>query len=361
MTIRISLLLIIFSASFGTAQTIRTTADSPTRAMRKDVPLTNSIRKALAEGTRDFTGKPGENYWQLQTDYTIKATLNTRTQIIHGSESIVLHNNSGDELKKIVLKLDHNIFRATVPRGSSVPAETTEGMVVTKIVIDGQEVDLTLLPRPWQRGVTPEPRLEALSLNQTVATITLATPIHAKSKAIIEIEWHTKLPGGPNGRGHRMTQRWDNTLFQPTQWYPRIAKYDDLRGWETNPYLGPAEFHNNFGKFDVRITVQGGWIVSGTGVLQNPQEVLTTTAQERLKKVLSSDEEIIIVGEDERGSGKSTAEGETLQWHFMADYVNDFAWATSNKFIWSATRATIPGKGAIPIYLVYLPDRAARF
>ena len=72
-----------------------------------------------------------------------------------------------------------------------------------------------------------------------------------------------------------MTQRETDTLFQPTQWYPRVAKYDDLRGWDTNPYLGPAEFYNNFGRFDVRIDVPAGWIVSGTGVLQNPDEVLT--------------------------------------------------------------------------------------
>ena len=79
----------------------------------------------------------------------------------------------------------------------------------------------------------------------------------------------------------------EDRLFQPTQWYPRIAKYDDLRGWDLNQYLGPSEFYNNFGRFDVRIDVPAGWIVSGTGVLQNPQEVLTSTARERLGRVLS--------------------------------------------------------------------------
>jgi len=114
--------------------------------------------------------------------------------------------------------------------------------------------------------------------------------------ARVEIAWHTKLPGGPDGRGHRMTQRIGDTLFQPTQWYPRVAKYDDLRGWDTSLYLGPAEFYNNFGRFDVRLDVPGGWIVSGTGVLQNPREVLTDTARERLTHVLESNEVITIVG-----------------------------------------------------------------
>jgi hypothetical protein len=361
MIFRITSILLLFSVIMSSAQTIRQSTETPTRAIRKDIPLTNSIRKAFTAGTRDFSGTPGPNYWQLEADYTIKATLNPRTQIIHGAESIVIHNNSTDELEYIVLKLDHNIFRGLVPRGSSVPAENTAGMVLTKIVVDGQEVDLSLRPRPWRRDVTPEPRLEAANLNQTVAYIDLATPIKPKSDAVVDIEWHTKLPGGPNGRGHRMTQRWDNTLFQPTQWYPRIARYDDLRGWETSPYLGSAEFHNNFGKFDVRINVPGGWIVSGTGILQNPEEVLTASAQERLSKVLDSDDELIIVGEDEQGQGKATVDAESLEWHFVADNVNDFAWATSNKFIWKATRATIPGTGPIPIHMVYLADRASRF
>ena len=95
-------------------------------------------------------------------------------------------------------------------------------------------------------------RLAASGLDQTLARITLATPIAAKATATLEIAWRTKLPGGPNGRGHRMTQRFDDTLFQPTQWFPRVAKYDDLRGWDTSLYLGPAEFYNNFGRFDVQ-------------------------------------------------------------------------------------------------------------
>jgi hypothetical protein len=194
-----------------------------------------------------------------------------------------------------------------------------------------------------------------------VATIFLPEPIPAKSEAKLEIDWHTKLPGGNQGRGHRMTQRWDDTLFQPTQWFPRLAKYDDITGWHTSPYLGPAEFFNNFGRFDVRIDVPAGWIVTGTGVLQNPDEVLTEVARERLKGVLDSDKELTIVGPDEVGPGKSTANGERLTWHFSAEMVNDFAWVTAENLVWKATRATIPGKGPIPIHMVFLPERAHLF
>ena len=336
---------------------------SSERAIRRDVPLTNAIVRAMDAGTRDFTGGPGPNYWQLQTDYTINVSLDPATATLTGEETIVLHNNSPSELNEIVLRLDHNIFRPLVPRGSSVPAETTEGMIVTRIRVDGQELNLNAPARGGGRrgrGNAPR-RLAASGLDQTVAAISLATPIAARSTARLEIEWHTKLPGGPDGRGHRMTQRWDDTLFQPTQWFPRVAMYDDLRGWDTSVYLGPAEFFNNFGRFDVRVDVPAGWIVSGTGVLQNPDEVLTATARRRLAGALDTDEITTIVDVDEVGPGQATAPGDRLVWHFVADMVNDFAWATAEKFVWQATRANIPGKGYVPIHMVFLPERADRF
>ena len=338
--------------------------DAVPRAIRRDVPLTNSIRRAFEAGTRDATGRPGPNYWQLQTDYTINARLDPATQTITGTETITLHNNSPAELSEIYLRLDHNIYRGLVPRGFSTPAENTDGMIVTRLAVNGEAIDLAA-PAPGGggrgRGAGAPPKLGVSGLTLTLARISLAKPMPAKSTAKLEIAWRTKLPGGSEGRGHRMTQRWDDTLFQPTQWFPRVAKYDDLRGWDTSVYLGPAEFYNNFGRFDVRIDVPGGWIVSGTGVLQNPQEVLTSRARERLAKVLQSDEVVTIVDVGEEGPGQSTAPGDRLVWHFVADMVNDFAWATARNYVWRATRATIPGKGPIPIHMVHLPDRAKFF
>jgi hypothetical protein len=360
MTTRILFCILLCSVSVGFAQQnnppIRKSIETNQRAIRRDVPMTASIRKAFAAGTRDFSGKPGPNYWQLEADYTIHASLDPSTQTITGSEKITMHNNSRDDLKTIVLRLDHNIFRPEAQRGSSVPAEATDGMVLTGLKVAGQAVDLTAsAPRSGAR------KISISGLTQTIAFINLVEPVKAGTTVEIDIDWHTKLPGGNIGRGHRMTQRFDSTLFQPTQWFPRIAKYDDLWGWETSPYLGPSEFYNNFGQFDVYLTVPGGWIVSGTGVLQNPSEVLTETARQRLSTVLNSNEEVMIVSDKENGPGKSTAPGDKLTWHFMAEKVNDFAWATANNFVWRATRAIIPGKGAIPIHMVYAPERARYF
>ncbi len=341
---------------------------SAARAIRRDLPMTNAIRAAFEAGTRDASGKPGPNYWQLETDYTINVSLDPARHLLTGSEIIVLHNNSPAELTQVALRLDHNIFRGLVPRGTSVPAENTDGMVVTKIAVNGVAIDLNAPPAAaggrGRGGAPAGPRgLSVIGLTQTLAVINLAAPIAAKSKATLEIAWRTELPGGPDGSGHRMTQRFGDELFQPTQWFPRVAKYDDLRGWDRQPYLGPAEFYNNFGKFDVTINVPAGWLVSGTGVLQNPKDVLTDAAIERLSKVLDSDELVTIVGDDEVGAGKATRPGTRLSWRMVADKVNDFAWLTGKKLTWKATRATIPGPAPrrVPIHILYMPERAPLF
>jgi hypothetical protein len=359
-----------------------TRTSQPPRAIRRDVPLTNTIKRAMAAGTRDFSGKPGPNYWQTKTDYTIQVRLTPDTSTLTGTETIAFTNNSPAEVRDLAFRLDHNIFRVNAPHNpASMPAEPTDGMVVTRLAIDGVEVDLKAAPAPAGRGgggggrggaaggqpPAPPARAMVTGFDQTLGRVILATPIASKATAKIEVSWRTKLPGGPNGRGHRMTQRFGEDLFQPTQWFPRLAKFDDLRGWDTSTYMGPSEFYNNFGRFDVSIDVPAGWIVSGTGVLQNPQDVLTATARERLAKVTASDATTTIVGPDEVGPGKSTQmgkpgpDGARLVWHHVADNVNDFAWATSRNFIWTATRATIPGKGPIPIHMVYQPERANLF
>jgi hypothetical protein len=369
----VSLLFLSCYTVFGQVQTTTTPPLNTTilqdsgalskRAIRRNIPLTNSIQKAYKNGTRDTSGRPGPNYWQLKTDYSINAKLNPATQTITGSETIALHNNSPDKLDRIVLRLDHNIFRPRVPRGFSVPAETTDGMVVTRIKINGAEIDLKFSP-PRQNRQQGQQKIEksfVIGLDQTVATVILAEPIEARSVAMIEIDWQTKLPGGEDGQGHRMTQRFESKLFQPTQWYPRLAKYDDLRGWDTNVYLGPSEFYNNFGRFDVNIEVPAGWIVSGTGVLQNADQALAPFVRERLASALTTDEEVMIVKEDERGVGKALLPRDKNTWHFLAEEVNDFAWATSNEFVWRSTRANIPNKGYVPVHMFYLPERANLF
>lgn len=117
-------------------------AQAPTRAIRRDIPLTNTIRLAFAAGTRDSTGRPGPKYWQTQTDYTIHARFDAPTSRVTGRESIVIHNNSDSAMRSIQLRLDQNIYAANVPRAEQVP-EITDGMVVTRLAVNGETVDLS--------------------------------------------------------------------------------------------------------------------------------------------------------------------------------------------------------------------------
>lgn len=370
-TLRAAALAGVCLASLGSALQAQTV---PPRAVRRDIPLTNAIRKAMAAGTRDSTGRPGARYWQLRTDYAIDVSLDPATARLSGKAKITVHNTSPDALSAIGLRLDPNHFLGNAPHSAPwVPAEVTDGMIISRMSVDGKAVNVsasTVAGAEGARAIQNQQQAAAaaasentlLAARSTNARVRLGTPIAPGAKAVLEIEWSHKLPGGP-GTGHRMTQRWADTLFQPTQWYPRVAVYDDLRGWDTELYLGPSEFYNNFGSFDVNIDVPAGWIVSGTGLLQNPAEVLTAKARAQLAKVTESNAVTTIVAADEVGPGQATANSATgrLVWRFHADTVNDFAWATAKKYVWQATRATIPGKGVVPVHMVYLPGRANLF
>jgi len=356
MTSRVVLLTVALSLvpAAGHAQS------PPERAVRRDIPLTNMIRRAHAAGTRDSTGRPGRGYWQLQTDYVIEARLDPATSRITGHETIVVRNTSPGPMTSIQLRLDQNIYAPNVARSRTVP-EITEGMPVTRITVNGAAVDLDPPPPAFGRNAPPQPaRLAAFGLGATTARITLVDPIPAGGTATLEVDWSFRMPWADGPRGLRMG-RWADSLYQVAQWYPRVAVFDDLRdgGWDTDPYLGASEFYNNFGRFDVTIDVPAGWIVGATGVLQNPEAVLTHAERERLSRVPASDSLRTIHAAGEARTG--LAAGDRARWRFVADTVNDFAWATSDRFVWEATRATIPGRGPIPVHLLYLPGSARQY
>lgn len=361
--------LALSSLALGATTALDAQARLPERSVRRDIPITNAIRRALTAGSRDSSGSANSKYWQLRTDYNIDVKLDAPSSRLSGRETITITNNSPDALTSIRMRLDANHFIGTVPRAATwIPAENTDGMIITRMTVDGKPVNLAPTPGAGGRaggrgGPPPAPTENTLTgAKVTNAAINLMTPIPSKGTAKVEIEWNHKLPGGP-GSGHRMTQRWGDTLYQPTQWFPRVAVYDDLRGWDTELYLGPSEFYNNFGTFDVAIDAPAGWIVGGTGVLQNPNEVLTAKAREQLAKVLGSDENTVIVSPTEVGAGQATAQGTNgrLVWRFHADTVNDFAWVTAKKLNWTSTRANIPTKGFIPVHSFFQPGNAPAY
>jgi hypothetical protein len=330
--------LIVATASAGAQRT-----NWPDRAVRRDIPLQPGIRRAYAQGTRDSSGTPGAKYWQQSVDYRINAIVDAPSGILRGSETITLHNTTPNSLDNIVLRLYQNYFKATESRNDYV-TDVTDGVVMEKLVVNGAEIPLT--------------NTRQYRVNGTIATVVPPSPIAPGADATIEATWHFAVPRvDTTERGERMG-RFGDYLYQIAQWYPQVAMYDDMRGWDTDQYLGIGEFYNQFGSFDVHITVPGGWLVGATGDLQNPSEVLSQRTRSRLALAMQADTTIHVVTAGERGAS-ATAPGSTLTWHFTAPHVNDFAFATSRDYVYDATHATIPGKGKIPVNVLYLPQHTA--
>jgi hypothetical protein len=320
-----------------------TAAALPERAVRRDIPLQPGIRRAYAQGTRDSSGAPGRNYWQQSVDYRINATLDAPAGVLHGSETVTLHNTTPNSLDRIVMRLYQNYFTPTVQRNDYV-TDITDGVVMERLTVNGTPVSLTDAAHYRVAG--------------TVASITPAAPIAAGGTATIEATWHFSVPRVDTlERGERMG-RFGNYLYQVAQWYPQVAMYDDLRGWDTDQYMGIGEFYNQFGSFDVNITVPGGWLVGATGDLQNPSDVLSQRTRDRLAMAMHTDTTVHVVTASERGAS-ATAPGATLTWHYTAPHVNDFAFATSRDYVYDATHANIPGRSTIPVNVLYLPQHTA--
>jgi hypothetical protein len=291
-------------------------------------------------GTRDSSGAPGRRYWQQKVDYKIDASLDPQTNQVRGSETITLHNTTPDTLKTVVLRLYQNYFTPRVDRNDYV-TDITDGVTVERLSVNSAAIDLR--------------NNKQYDLNDRIAVITPASPILPGATATIETAWRFTVPlVDTTVRGQRMG-RYGSYLYQVAQWYPQIAMYDELRGWDTDQYLGNAEFNNQFGSFDVRITAPGGWLLGATGELKNPEEVYSKRTRDRLALAMNVDTTVRVVEANERGAG-ATAAGSKLTWHFTAPLVNDFAFAVSRDYVFEATHATIPGRGKIPVNVLYLPQ-----
>jgi len=312
----------------------------PERAVRRDLPVWPSLRRAYATGTRDSSGAPARGYWQQKVDYRIDASLDQATNRLRGSETITLHNTTPDTLQTIVLRLYQNYFTPRAERNDYV-TDLTDGMTIERLAVNGRAIDLA--------------DSRQYSLRERIATIKPLSPILPGSTATIEAAWRFTVPLVDSGvRGQRMG-RYGSYLYQVAQWYPQVAMYDDLRGWDTDQYLGNAEFYNQFGSFDVRITAPGGWLLGATGKLENPEEVYSKRTRDRLALAMTVDTTVRVVEAEERGTS-ATASGSKLTWHFTAPLVNDFAFALSRDYVFEATHATIPGRGRIPVNVLYLPQ-----
>jgi hypothetical protein len=301
-------------------------------------------------------GSPGRAYWQQRVNYTIRVTLDTAAKRISGTESIHYTNNSPDTLRFVWIQLDQNLFRPgstgslLFPAGSRFGGAGFAGGFEIERVVQcsgtagppgGGAVTSKRGPRPRRKpasGVAaPLPQCPAVTLktrvDDTMMYTDLGRPILPGGSTTLELTYGFNIPEHGADRMGR-----DGSLYQIAQWYPRMAVYDDVSGWNTDQYLGQGEFYLEYGDTEYEVTLPAGYIVAGTGVLQNPAEVLTATQRARLAVAIKSDTTVRILTEAELSSGTARPGAQrTLTWRFRANNVRDVAWAASPEYLWDAT------------------------
>ena len=294
-------------------------------AQKSSLTIPLNIQKAIDKGTRTLEGKPGPNYWQNSADYKIKVELVPQTRTLTGTEEITYYNNSPDTLKQIVIKILMDIYR----RGNTIDFEIdtkalTDGVKSNGIFVDGEEYKTD--------GTSSKLRREGTNL-----FLTLEKPIVPKSKAEIKCDWNFIIP---NTSQIRMGA-YDSTTFFVAYWFPQVAVYDDIDGWDVVNYTGQVETYNDFSNYDVELTIPKNFLVWSTGVLLNPGEVLSSEVYEKFKKAYNSMEVVRIVEEKDYQKGLATADKEKLHYKFKAENVMDFAFATSDHYLWDGSSLTV--------------------
>lgn len=314
--------------------------DDKFRQLDELLPSANQYRTA--------SGAPGHAYWQQRADYTIRATLDEANRAISGSGQVTYHNNSPDTLHYLWLQLDQNIYKPDSDARMTMTAPSREAWGRAKSDEEGMKYEglrNILAGRDFDGGF----KIGSVkgsggaplqyTVNRTMMRIDLQQPLKPGEKFSFSIDWtykinEQKVLGGRSGYEYFAEDK--NALFEIAQWFPRMAAYYDVYGWQHKQFLGSGEFTLEFGDYDVQITVPADHIVASTGELQNPGEVLTAAQRDRLAKARTSKTPVVIVTQAEAEQAEKNQAKGIKTWHFKAKNVRDFAWASSRKFIWDA-------------------------
>lgn len=321
--------LILFGFSMFTwAQTNNNDFHSDFNKYKAFAPL---FMQKQANVYHSATGNPGALYWQNQADYEIHATLDTTNKQIKGEVTITYTNNSPYKLHNLWLQLDQNTFRKDARSTALYPDKDrngvkhhTKGYNIKTVEINGDKAPFIITDTRMQ--------------------IQLKKPLKADGKKIeIHLIYSFEIPFHGKDRMGRVKTK-NGWIYTLAQWYPRMAVYDEVEGWNNIPYLGTGEFYLEYGNFDYYVTVPENMIVAGSGVLQNSKKVLTKTIQNRLKKAKESDKTVTILSKKEmlEGTHHVKSKNGMLTWHFKMDNSRDVAWTASDAFIWDAARINLP-------------------
>lgn len=288
------------------------------------------------------SGAPGAGYWQNRADYDIAAELDDEKRTLTGEATITYHNASPDTLDYLWLQLDQNYqahgsdSRAApnIRRGFD-PARITYGAVDRLLAQETYDGAMTVA------GVTdtagrPLPH----TLVKTMLRLDLPQPLPPGATFAFRIKWSFPINDAKRlseRTGYEFFEKDGNAIYTIAQWFPRLAAYTDYAGWMHKQFLGTGEFTLEFGDYTVRLTVPADHIVGATGVLQNPDEVLTATQRERLQQAQAeTSKPVFIVTPDEARAAEAKKSPGKKTWVFRAENVRDFAFGSSRKFIWDA-------------------------
>ncbi len=299
--------------------------------------MPKEIVAAYENGTRSYDGNPGPAYWQNKVDYTIAAEVDPVTRTLTGSETITFQNNSPDDLRNIIIRLYQDVFRKGNDRSSRVlETDINDGMTISNLKINGSPVDMEQNTR--RQGTNMYVQLpEALENGNTMT---------------IELDWSMVIPETTVRMG-----AYDSTSFFVSYWYPQVAVYDDVFGWDNLSYDFSTEFYNNIGDFDVTLTAPENFTVVATGILKNAEDVFTRKHLKRYQEAYSSTETVTIISEEDIENGVKHKSG---SWHYTADNVTDFSFCLSDHFIYDAAIQKVDGRNVLvaSYYNVKLGDEA---
>ncbi len=294
---------------------------------------------------RAGNGAPGPDYWQNTADYEIHANLDTTGKQLSATEVLTYTNNSPTPLPSLWMQVEQNSYRKDAranAAGGRGRTQFTEGMV-----FDSVEVETT-------GGRTAK---VDYVVSDTRVQLRLAQPLKAKGQVKLHIAYHYAIPGTWGNRtSWGMSKKAE--IYDMAQWYPRMAVYDDLRGWDTEPFIG-SEFYLEYGHFDYFVTAPANMMLVGSGELKNPQDVLTKAQIDRLAQARASDKTVMIRTPEEVDSPASRPKASgTLTWHFHMDNTRDVAFSASSAFVIDAARINLPdGKTSLAMS-AYPPESA---
>ena len=296
-------------------------------------------------GYRNAAGEPGPDYWQQTVDYVIDVELDDKARTITGKEQITYHNNSPQPLRYLWLQLDANIFKPDSdaaltghqPIGSQLSLDALHDMQARKAFDGGvnitQVTDAQGLPLRY-------------TIVKTMMRVDLPTPLGAHQSMRFNVAWNYKINDCkllPGRTGYEYFEKDKNCIYEMAQWFPRLAAYCDVTGWQHKQYLGKGEFTLEFGDYLVRITVPADHVVAATGTLQNAGEVLSKDQQTRFETARNAKTPVFIVTPEEAAENEKAGEDAKKTWVFHAQNVRDFAFASSRKFIWDAQGHDVSG------------------